>query len=285
MAPSFWRPADHPAWAPPSSSWKSTARPMVARAADAALGSGAAPVVVVLGANAGGSPPRSPAGGSSRRTMRTGGRASRPRYARGSPPSSPRSPRLTRSSSPRATSRRFPRRRSRCWPPCTGPRGGFSAARYHGRNGAPAVFGRIHFGALMALEGDQGARGLLNGGPERVAAIDMPELGIDLDTPSDYADWVGRRTAPARPGSRGPARRPAGPRPGCDWPFRKKCHPFVTKSRNARLPGRCSSACMFQNAPAPASGTSCLTPSLGPRFGAATERSSRREQARARDRA
>jgi molybdenum cofactor cytidylyltransferase len=68
-----------------------------------------------------------------------------------------------------------------------------AAARYQGRNGAPAVFGRDQFGALGALAGDQGARALLNSGPERVAAIDLPELGVDLDTPGDYEAWRDRQ--------------------------------------------------------------------------------------------
>ncbi len=68
-----------------------------------------------------------------------------------------------------------------------------AAARYHGRNGAPAVFGRGHFEALLALTGDEGARKLLNADSTRVAAIDLPELGADLDTPEDYASWLDRR--------------------------------------------------------------------------------------------
>ena len=70
--------------------------------------------------------------------------------------------------------------------------GRIAAARYGGRNGAPAVFGRGRFAALGALTGDQGARALLNGDPEAVAALDLPELGFDLDTPADVTDWVSR---------------------------------------------------------------------------------------------
>lgn len=61
------------------------------------------------------------------------------------------------------------------------------AARYAGRNGAPALFRREHFPALAALTGEEGARALLNGDPARVAAIDLPRLALDLDTPADYA--------------------------------------------------------------------------------------------------
>lgn len=63
---------------------------------------------------------------------------------------------------------------------------GIAAARYGGRCGAPALFLRGHFAALSALTGDEGARLLLNGEPDRVAAVDLPELAADLDTPEDY---------------------------------------------------------------------------------------------------
>ncbi len=66
---------------------------------------------------------------------------------------------------------------------------GIAAARYAGRNGVPALFRREHFFALAKLTGDQGARQLLNGDPERVAAVDLPELALDLDTPGDVERW------------------------------------------------------------------------------------------------
>ena len=61
------------------------------------------------------------------------------------------------------------------------------AARYGGRNGAPALFLREHFPALAALTGEEGARPLLNGDPAHVAAVDLPALALDLDTPADVA--------------------------------------------------------------------------------------------------
>ncbi len=66
---------------------------------------------------------------------------------------------------------------------------GIVAAHYHGRNGAPALFLREHFAALAALTGEEGARALLNGTPEQVAAVDLPELAFDLDTLGDYERW------------------------------------------------------------------------------------------------
>jgi molybdenum cofactor cytidylyltransferase len=61
------------------------------------------------------------------------------------------------------------------------------AARYAGRHGAPALFLRENFSALTALTGEEGARALLNGDPARVAAVDLPALALDLDTPEDVA--------------------------------------------------------------------------------------------------
>ena len=61
------------------------------------------------------------------------------------------------------------------------------AARYGGHQGAPALFLREHFAALAALTGEEGARTLLQQHADRVAAVDLPELAIDLDTPGDYA--------------------------------------------------------------------------------------------------
>jgi molybdenum cofactor cytidylyltransferase len=64
-----------------------------------------------------------------------------------------------------------------------------ACARYGGRNGAPAVFGRAHFAHLRSLTGDHGARSLLNRDPGAVAPVEIPSLGIDIDTPADLLDW------------------------------------------------------------------------------------------------
>jgi molybdenum cofactor cytidylyltransferase len=70
--------------------------------------------------------------------------------------------------------------------------GRISAARFGGRNGAPAIFGRGHFGALAGLSGDEGARRMLNSVPDIVSPMEIPELGTDLDTPADYEAWLVR---------------------------------------------------------------------------------------------
>ncbi len=63
---------------------------------------------------------------------------------------------------------------------------GIVAARYAGRQGAPALFLREYFSTLSALTGEDGARALLNGDASQVATVDLPELAFDLDTPADY---------------------------------------------------------------------------------------------------
>ena len=61
------------------------------------------------------------------------------------------------------------------------------AAHYSGRHGAPALFHREHFPTLTHLTGEEGARALLNGDPSAVASVDLPALAVDLDTPEDFA--------------------------------------------------------------------------------------------------
>lgn len=58
------------------------------------------------------------------------------------------------------------------------------ATSYEGRPGVPALFGRRWFEDLLRLDGDRGAREIL----ERAgAAVVEPETGLlDVDTPEDY---------------------------------------------------------------------------------------------------
>jgi CTP:molybdopterin cytidylyltransferase MocA len=68
---------------------------------------------------------------------------------------------------------------------------GLTAARYAGRLGVPALFGRGHFAALAALTGEGGARQYLADHAAGATAVDLPELALDLDTPEDLAAWTG----------------------------------------------------------------------------------------------
>jgi molybdenum cofactor cytidylyltransferase len=54
-----------------------------------------------------------------------------------------------------------------------------------GRRGNPAGFGRVHLQALLALQGDQGARRLLQSCSVTEVAVDDPGIFQDIDTPAD----------------------------------------------------------------------------------------------------
>lgn len=64
---------------------------------------------------------------------------------------------------------------------------GLVAARYHGVLGTPAFFSREHFDELLQLDGQSGARSLIERHRARVLAVDLPEAARDLDTPEDLA--------------------------------------------------------------------------------------------------
>lgn len=61
------------------------------------------------------------------------------------------------------------------------------ASRYRGVAGVPALFSREFFGNLSSLEGDQGARSVIQKYIEEVATIDFEEGAIDIDTEGDYS--------------------------------------------------------------------------------------------------
>jgi len=64
------------------------------------------------------------------------------------------------------------------------------ASRYGGRMGAPALFTEEVFPLLFGLEGNQGARALLNDG-QLQTCIDFPDGSRDIDTREDYEEWKG----------------------------------------------------------------------------------------------
>ncbi|HTE46959.1 MAG TPA: nucleotidyltransferase family protein [Gemmatimonadaceae bacterium] len=61
-------------------------------------------------------------------------------------------------------------------------------ARYRGERGHPVLFDRSVFAELAGLEGDAGAKGLIEQSPERVAYVDVDaDVPRDVDTPDDLA--------------------------------------------------------------------------------------------------
>ncbi|GMR17333.1 MAG: hypothetical protein BMS9Abin32_415 [Gammaproteobacteria bacterium] len=67
------------------------------------------------------------------------------------------------------------------------------ASAYAGTCGAPAIFPRQYFAALLALEGDRGASSLLRQHAARVKTLACDDAAIDIDTPADLA-LLARRT-------------------------------------------------------------------------------------------
>jgi molybdenum cofactor cytidylyltransferase len=56
-----------------------------------------------------------------------------------------------------------------------------------GRRGNPVGFGCVHLDALLALEGDQGARGLLQTCPVTAITVNDPGIFHDIDMPGDLS--------------------------------------------------------------------------------------------------
>ncbi len=61
---------------------------------------------------------------------------------------------------------------------------------HQGRRGNPVAFSGRHLPALLALEGDQGARAILQSCQVHPVAVDDPGIFHDIDTPSDLHKTV-----------------------------------------------------------------------------------------------
>jgi molybdenum cofactor cytidylyltransferase len=67
-------------------------------------------------------------------------------------------------------------------------RGGrIAATAYGGVTGVPALFPARSFGALSGLQGDQGARALLEGDATIVRRVPFADAAVDIDTVDDLA--------------------------------------------------------------------------------------------------
>jgi molybdenum cofactor cytidylyltransferase len=62
---------------------------------------------------------------------------------------------------------------------------GIAAPVLQGRRGNPVAFGPRHLQALLALQGDQGARGILKSNPVTEVPVDDPGIFRDIDTSAD----------------------------------------------------------------------------------------------------
>ncbi len=61
-----------------------------------------------------------------------------------------------------------------------------AACAYAGTVGVPALFDRSCFPALLALEGDHGAKALILARPNDLVTFEFPSGAIDIDTSADY---------------------------------------------------------------------------------------------------
>ncbi len=60
------------------------------------------------------------------------------------------------------------------------------ASRYAKTIGVPALFDRLCFSELVALDGDSGAKTIISSNPARVAELMFPDGAIDIDTIEDW---------------------------------------------------------------------------------------------------
>jgi xanthine dehydrogenase YagS FAD-binding subunit len=61
------------------------------------------------------------------------------------------------------------------------------ATTYEGTCGVPALFSRSLFPHLIALDGHEGARRVIQGRPNETVVVPFPEGAFDIDTAEDYA--------------------------------------------------------------------------------------------------
>ncbi len=62
------------------------------------------------------------------------------------------------------------------------------ASQYRGALGVPALFARALFPELLALDGDQGAKQVIQRHLSSVCPVPCPQGAVDLDTPQDYEE-------------------------------------------------------------------------------------------------
>jgi molybdenum cofactor cytidylyltransferase len=59
------------------------------------------------------------------------------------------------------------------------------ASAYGGSYGPPAIFGKEYFDGLAALQGQQGAKKLMERHTDKLLLVDFPDGILDVDTPAD----------------------------------------------------------------------------------------------------
>jgi molybdenum cofactor cytidylyltransferase len=172
-------------------------RPLVTRAAEAALAAGASPVIVVLGAHAekirtalAGLPiliVENPAWSEGMASSLRSGLAALESASPDNPATSgpvPGAVLLALCDQPHFSASSIERLTSAL----TSTPGATIAATQHSSagGGVPAIFARTHFPALHALRGPEGARRIIAANTATTALVDLPELAFDIDIPADW---------------------------------------------------------------------------------------------------
>jgi molybdenum cofactor cytidylyltransferase len=68
-----------------------------------------------------------------------------------------------------------------------------TASSYAGRSGVPAIFDRQLYPELLKVEGDQGARSIIQRYADQTATVEFPSGFIDIDTPEDLRNLASSR--------------------------------------------------------------------------------------------
>lgn len=76
------------------------------------------------------------------------------------------------------------------------PQSPIVACQYDEVIGVPALFDRFIWPALQALEGDTGARKIIQQYRDRVTTINCPEAAIDIDTPEAWENFLKSKQSP-----------------------------------------------------------------------------------------
>ena len=69
------------------------------------------------------------------------------------------------------------------------------ASEYGGALGVPALFARSMFPELLAMDGAEGARQIIQAHRDQAVGGPCPDGAVDLDTPADYAPFSEQSTA------------------------------------------------------------------------------------------
>ena len=64
------------------------------------------------------------------------------------------------------------------------------ACTYNGATGVPVLFDRTLFAELFSLQGQEGAKKILNAHTNELAAVPFELGSIDIDTPGDYENLI-----------------------------------------------------------------------------------------------